>query len=196
MIKITTIQTMNHNIEIGSFVEVLDENFKGKVVQINNNEAVILTNDGFELSYFLHQLIPAVDDILIKQGSSYGAIESAKMQKITKNHHRVNTDKKTKKDEVVLEIDLHIEKLVKSFKHLTNFDILNIQVDTARRQLEFAIANRIPKIVFIHGMGEGVLKTELEYLFGRYPEISFQDANYRKYGLGATEIYIKQNVNL
>jgi len=79
---------------------------------------------------------------------------------------------------------------------MNNFDILNIQVDTARGQLEFAIKNRIPKIVFIHGMGEGVLKSELDYLLGRYPEISYQDANYRKYGLGATEVYIKQNPNV
>ncbi len=116
-------------------------------------------------------------------------------QKNTINYHKVNTEKKSKKDEIVLEIDLHIEKLVKNFKHLSNFDILNIQVDTARHKVEFAIKNRIPKLVFIHGMGEGVLKTELEYLFGRYPEISFQDANYRKYGLGATEVYVKQNPN-
>ncbi|MDP5096572.1 MAG: DNA mismatch repair protein MutS, partial [Flavobacterium sp.] len=27
-----------------------------------------------------------------------------------------------------------------------------------------------------------------------YDTISFQDANYQKYGLGATEVYIKQNV--
>ena len=85
--------------------------------------------------------------------------------------------------------------MVKKFKHLNNFDILNIQIDTARHQLEFAIKNRIPKVVFIHGMGEGVLKTELEYLFGRYHEISYKDANYRKYGLGATEVYVKQNPN-
>src|SRR5690606_22521849 len=133
------------------------------------------------------------DDSIIKQGSSYGTIESAKTQKITVNHHKVNSEKKSKKDEFVLEVDLHIEKLVKSFKHLSNFDILNIQMDTARGQLEFAIKNRIPKMVFIHGMGEGVLKSELEFLLGRYSEISFQDANYRKYGLGATEVYLKQN---
>jgi hypothetical protein len=33
----------------------------------------------------------------------------------------------------------------------------------------------------------------LDFLFGRYDTISFQDANYQKYGLGATEVYIKQN---
>ena len=186
---------MNKEINIGTFVEVLDEDFKGKVVKLMGDEAVILTNDGFELMYPIKQLILIGDDSIIKQGSSYGAIESAKTQKVTVNHHKVNTEKKSKKDEIVLEVDLHIEKLVKNFKHMNNFDILNIQVDTARGQLEFAIKNRIPKLVLIHGMGEGVLKSELEYLLGRYPEISFQDANYRKYGLGATEVYIKQNPN-
>jgi len=33
----------------------------------------------------------------------------------------------------------------------------------------------------------------LDFLLGRYDNISFQDANYQKYGLGATEIYFKQN---
>lgn len=186
---------MKKEIKVDDTVEVLDENFKGTVIKIVNNEALILTSDGFELPFEINQLILVGDGSVIKQASTYSAIEKAKVHKVVVNHHKVNTEKKSKKDEVVIEIDLHIEKLVKNFKHLTNFDILNIQVDTARHQLEFAIKNRIPKVVFIHGMGEGVLKTELEYLFGRYPEISFKDANYRKYGLGATEIYIKQNPN-
>ena len=48
--------------------------------------------------------------------------------------------------------------------------------------------------VFIHGVGEGVLKLELEYLFSRYDNVKFYDADYQKYGLGATEVYIYQNV--
>jgi dsDNA-specific endonuclease/ATPase MutS2 len=47
-------------------------------------------------------------------------------------------------------------------------------------------------MVFIHGKGEGVLKLELEYLLKRY-NVKFYDANYQKYGLGATEVYIYQN---
>lgn len=184
---------MEQKISIGSIVEILDDDFKGKVIRIHNNEATIETQDGFELVFPLSQLILIGDASIIRQGSSVRAIEDAKQAKVTVQHHRVNTEKKSKKEEFVLEVDLHIEKLVKSFKNLSNFDILNIQMDTARGQLEFAIKNRIPKMVFIHGMGEGVLKSELEFLLGRYSEISFQDANYRKYGLGATEVYIKQN---
>jgi dsDNA-specific endonuclease/ATPase MutS2 len=77
---------------------------------------------------------------------------------------------------------------------MSNYDILTLQMDTAKRQLDFAIRNRMPKLVFIHGVGEGVLKAELDFLLGRYVGISFQDANYQKYGLGATEVYIKQQV--
>lgn len=76
---------------------------------------------------------------------------------------------------------------------MSNFDILNIQMDSAKGQLDFAIKNRLPKIVFIHGVGEGVLKAELEFLFSKYNEITFKEASYQKYGLGATEVHIKQN---
>jgi dsDNA-specific endonuclease/ATPase MutS2 len=71
--------------------------------------------------------------------------------------------------------------------------MLNIQLDTAKNQLEFAIKKRIQKIVFIHGVGEGVLRTELETMLGRYDNLKFYDADYRQYGVGATEVYIFQN---
>ena len=93
----------------------------------------------------------------------------------------------------VPEFDLHIEKLVPNKRGMSNYDILTLQTETAQRHIEFAIRNRIPKIVLIHGVGDGVLKAELDFMLGRYDNISFQDGNYQKYGLGATEIYFKQN---
>ncbi|WP_308225043.1 Smr/MutS family protein [Flavobacterium sp. J372] len=102
-------------------------------------------------------------------------------------------EKKSRKDDITLEIDLHIEKLVKKKGGMSNYEILTLQSETARRQLDFAIANRIPKVVFIHGVGEGVLKAELEFLFGRYDNIIVSEADYQKYGLGALQVYIKQN---
>nr|WP_297309192.1 Smr/MutS family protein [uncultured Flavobacterium sp.] len=177
----------------GDKIAVLDDVMEGVVVGFKNDEVIIETTDGFELFFKANELIKIGDTSEINRASRYSDIEEAKAEKVIKNHHKINSEKKSRKEEFVLEVDLHIEKLVKSFKHMTNFDILNLQVDTARSQLEFAIKNRIPKIVFIHGMGEGVLKTELDYLFGRYTEVSYQDANYRKYGLGATEVFLKQS---
>jgi dsDNA-specific endonuclease/ATPase MutS2 len=93
-----------------------------------------------------------------------------------------------------MEVDLHIHQLVDSTRGLTNHEMLNIQLETAKRQLEFAIRKGIQKVVFIHGVGEGILKEELNYLFGRYENIKYYDAEYQKYGLGATEVYIYQNL--
>ena len=91
-----------------------------------------------------------------------------------------------------MEVDLHINKLVKSTRGLDNYDMLNLQLDTAKRKVEFAIQKRISKIVFIHGVGEGVLKSELQSLLNKYP-VKHYDASYKQYGLGATEVYVFQN---
>lgn len=192
IIKEMTISQWNK----GDKVAVLDDAIEGVIISVKNDDITIDTTDGFELTFKRSELIKVGDSSAINQASKFSDIEIAKVQKVTKNKHRVNIEKKSRKEEFVLEVDLHIEKLVKSFKHMTNFDILNLQVDTARGQLEFAIKNRIPRVVFIHGMGEGVLKEELDFLLGRYSEITFQDANYRKYGLGATEVFLKQKALL
>src|SRR5690606_17240604 len=93
-----------------------------------------------------------------------------------------------------MEVDLHIHQLTPSYKGMGNFEILNLQLETAKHRLEFAMAKRIQKVVFIHGVGEGVLREELYSLFRRYENVKYYDADYQKYGLGATEVYILQNV--
>ena len=92
-----------------------------------------------------------------------------------------------------MEVDLHIEKLVASTRGMSTYDILNYQLETARGQLEFALRKRLQRIVFIHGVGEGVLKAELNTLFRRYEGLRVQEADPSKYGMGATEVYIPQS---
>ena len=97
-------------------------------------------------------------------------------------------------NEVILEVDLHINQLIKSSRGMDNFDMLTLQLDTAKSKIEYALQKRISKIVFIHGVGQGVLKSELNSLLNKYP-VKYYDASYKKYGLGATEVYIYQNPN-
>ena len=92
-----------------------------------------------------------------------------------------------------MEVDLHIEKLVPDLRGMSAYDILDHQLDVARGQLEFALRKRIQRIVFIHGVGEGVLKAELHTLIRRYEGLRARDADYRTYGMGATEVYIPQS---
>ena len=174
-------------------VSVLDEAIEGVVVSVTTTAITIETTDGFLMQFAPNELlkINSNDDLktlIGKQGITKKNIDIQPPKK--QNTEKV---KVSKQDFGVPEFDLHIEKLVKSKGGMTNYDILNLQAETAKRHVEFAIKNRIPKIVFIHGVGEGVLKAELDFMLGRYEQITFQDANYQKYGLGATEVYFKQN---
>ena len=79
------------------------------------------------------------------------------------------------------------EKLSQKVKELETKIVL--KEDTIKQ-----ISKKIPKIVFIHGVGEGVLKSELQSLLNKY-SVKYYDASYKKYGLGATEVYVYQNSN-
>ena len=175
----------------GDKVTVLDDAIDGVVLSVKNNTVTIATSDGFELDFESNELIKMGNSAMNFNLGGQHLNQVLKEKEIPKPRSFIK-EKKTK-EMPVPEFDLHIEKLVKNFRGMSNYDILTLQSETAKRHIEFAIKNRIPKIVFIHGVGEGVLKAELDFLLGRYDNISFQDANYQKYGLGATEIYIKQN---
>ena len=176
--------------DIGDKVEVLDDLIVGVITAIEANEVVLETEDGFSLKFPIEQIVNVADEIKVTNHEA----ASAKMQKETPQKRTLKAPKAKERNAPKMEVDLHIHHLVKSTRGMSNFDILEIQLQTAKRQLEFAIKKRIQKVVFIHGVGEGVLKEELKYLFNKYENVKFYDAEYRKYGLGATEVYIFQNI--
>ena len=177
-------------LEIGNKVAVLDDVLKGMVIAINGDEISIETSDGMIFKFSSSELVKV--DIEQHELSKFSDINNALLkEKISQNPAKKSLFTKEKK-EVILEVDLHINKLVKSIRNLDNYDILNLQLDTAKSKIEFAISKRILKIVFIHGVGEGILKSELQSLLNKYP-VKHYDASYKKYGLGATEVYIFQN---
>lgn len=177
----------------GDQVTVLDDAIDGVVISVQNNEVLIETTDGFTMTFFVNELIKNNNTNELKQFISTNKSSLAFEGKEEPKKRSFVKEKKSRKDEFVLEVDLHIEKLVPNKRGMSNYDILNMQMETAKGQLNFAMRNRIPKLVFIHGVGEGVLKAELDFLLGRYDNLTYQDANYQKYGLGATEVYFKQS---
>ena len=189
-----TKKKMAQKFEIGDKVAVLDDDISGVVIKVQNNEISVETTDNFVMTFFVNELIKINNSNELSGFFSTQSLGSVLKDKEEPKKRSFVKEKRSRKDEFVLEVDLHIEKLVPSKRGMSNYDILTLQMETAKRQLDFAIKNRMPKVVFIHGVGEGVLKAELDFMLGRYDNISFQDANYQKYGLGATEVYIKQNV--
>lgn len=176
----------------GDTVSVLDDTITGVVKAIHGTTVLIETSDGFDLNYQQSELI-VIEDALQHNlfDMDVHSILSEKQSDKRKPKPVVKTGRKNKQPP--MEVDLHIHNLVDNTKNLSNYEMLNIQIDTAKRQLDFAISKRIQSVVFIHGVGQGILREELYTLFRRYDNIDFFDADYQKYGVGATEIYIFQN---
>lgn len=188
------------NFKVGDKVSVIDENISGVVTKLTGSSIIIESSDGFEFEFDAHELMLHNPDGYRDEKLSSGLFSEQSLDEVIKEKEafkkrNIPKIKPKERTQPAMEVDLHIHQLTNSTKHLSNHDMLTLQMDTAKRQLEFAIRKRIQKVVFIHGVGDGVLKTELEYLFGRYNNVKYYDADYQKYGLGATEVYIYQNVN-
>lgn len=88
------------------------------------------------------------------------------------------------------EVDLHIEKLNSNYKKMNKNEIMQTQITFFKQYLDSAIEKRLKKVVFIHGVGAGILKKEIEDILKQYSDIEYQDASILKYGIGATEVTI------
>ena len=104
---------------------------------------------------------------------------------------KTRIEKKEKKDDI-LEIDLHIDKLLDDTTGMQPKDILDYQVSKFRQTMEAHKKEKGKRIVFIHGKGEGMLRKELwKRLTLEYPSCDKQDASFLRYGFGATMVTIE-----
>lgn len=177
--------------KVGDQVEAIDDIVQGVVVKISGGQITVESKDGFLLKYTSDELLKVSGSNVIKV-SNFEVAKIKAEKEVPKNRHSRKIRPK-ERYAPQMEVDLHIDKLTPSTKGMTNFEMLNLQLDTAKRQLDFAIRKKIQKVVFIHGVGEGILKEELHYLFKRYENAKYFDADYQKYGMGATEVYFFQN---
>lgn len=173
----------------GDRVQLLDELTSGVVLAVTAEDLQLKTPEGFVLE------VPQKSVVLVPGSKAefldYSDFNSAPKESDTRPGKRKKTGRRSRQAPP-MEVDLHIEKLVPKSRGMDTMDILNHQLDAARGQLEFALRKRIQRIVFIHGVGQGVLKQELRTLFRRYEGLEVSDADPRLYGMGATEVYITQ----
>lgn len=118
-----------------------------------------------------------IDDIIIKE-------KEAKEQKTNHKSPKPSID--------IIETDLHIHELTDSTEGLSNTEMLEMQMDAFRKALLKALTTNSKRIVFIHGVGNGTLKTELRRELDRkYPKLYYQDASFKEYGFGATMVNLR-----
>jgi len=169
---------------IGDSVSVINDTMTGKVVAIAGEKISIECPDGFLYTFDVKELIAS------KEWNPLVLPNMKEDKAASKGSEKARF--KSKKGNMVKEVDLHIHELIYSEKGMSSYDKLSLQLKTVQRELELAIDKKQQKIIFIHGRGEGVLKKELRILCSKYP-VEYHDASYTEYGMGATEVIIFQN---
>ncbi|MFH1121302.1 MAG: DUF2027 domain-containing protein [Bacteroidota bacterium] len=90
------------------------------------------------------------------------------------------------------EVDLHISALRQDYTEMPQNEILIYQLDYFTRMLESAIAHNYAKVTFIHGIGNGILKTAIKSRLAGYDHLEIRNAPFAKFGYGAVEVVISQ----
>lgn len=89
-------------------------------------------------------------------------------------------------------VDLHIEKLVNDYMHLSNLEILTIQLKEFEKWYDNALVHKQKSLIIIHGVGKGKLKEEIHEILKSKKEVkSFINQYDARFGHGATEIFFK-----
>lgn len=113
-------------------------------------------------------------------------------QQLKESFFRGEDREETRMKQPPEEVDLHIENLRDDHHLLSAGEILAAQLSHVQHMLDAALVNRMPRIIFIHGVGNGTLRHELHRIVSRHPQVrTFMDAQKQKFGYGATEVVFK-----
>ncbi len=167
------------NLKEGDRVLFLDEKGGGVVLAIDSSEVVVEDQDGFERRVLPSQLV-------LEQKIAYQDPEFQKDEKLVKPIVRQPASE-------TIEVDLHLHELIRYQKRMTNHEKVTLQLNYAKESLENARRSGANRIILIHGVGAGTLKSALRKWLDTQTNLEYFDASVLEYGYGATEVKLWVN---
>ena len=194
---------MESQFKIGDFVRFLNDEGEGTIVSFSSEQsALVEDSSGFAFEHPLKELVKIENSK--HEFSQYNQVEPNTREMLDRNldAHAVKAASKDFKNRYkeraandfphnvdLFEVDLHIHELLDNFERMTNGEIVTIQMEHFERMLAIAEKKKVKKVIFIHGVGQGVLRAEIRsFIKSYYPQCEFLDGNYQRYGHGATEV--------
>lgn len=195
-------------VKVGDRVKFLNDVGEGVVIKVKTSIAIVEDESGFDHEYDFAELLPVGGEV--EEEERYGNnlpdmsevlardISEEKQKKLQeafdiKYANERATNQKRRGE--FMEVDLHFHELVEDMSGLKDRTKLDIQLNHFERMMRIAAEQRIRKVIFIHGVGQGVLRHQIRSrLEMYYPECSVRDANPREYGSGATEVLLGQSL--
>ena len=176
------------------------------VLRMEGELVVVEDEDGFERSVERRELIAALEpeveadkygntipDIATLLAQDVGEKRMRELQKEFEVRYQNSQATSMARRDAHMEVDLHIHELVDDQRGLPDRAKLAIQMDHFDRMMDIAKREKLRRIVFIHGVGQGVLRHQIRTsLDQHHPDCTYREGDPRKYGSGATEVWLGQ----
>jgi DNA-nicking Smr family endonuclease len=192
--------------KVGDKVRFLNDQGEGKILSFPRTDwALVEDETGFSYEHPLHELVAVTNWRVEWKG--YEKVQPDISEMLERNIDPELTKKADSEFKLLyknreasgarrkgetMEVDLHIHELTERHEHMENAQIVQIQLEHFERMLRIAEEKKVPRVIFIHGVGQGVLRAEIRKLISQYyPNATFMDASYSEYGYGATEVRLR-----
>ena len=178
--------------KVGDKVKVLNDPIEGIITKVKGSIAYV-ESDGFEYPFPLEELlsIDQQNNITFKSSNKKVKINQGRQEEYQTLSGKATSFIPKKNAFGVVEVDLHVQAIIDEYPDITRENALQYQLRHAKTSLTWAQHKNHRRIVFIHGVGEGVLKNHLVELFEQGYNLEIAEASYKLYGFGAMEVFLK-----
>jgi len=165
---------------VGEVISILHETGRYTIESIERDLIHVVDEHGFSLKVPINK---AVKIHFFKTGDVQ-----------TKEIDRAKPKKNKIDSEDTPELDLHFESFDSNKYDASAHEKFNIQMNTFKRFVNAHLKKKTKRILIIHGVGEGRLKSEILYCLRGRKGYDMYDANYSQRGVGASYIDIKVSI--
>ena len=190
----------------GDRVKFVNDVGTATVLRLDGDAVIVEDEDGFERTVERSELMDAGDRELDekKYGNKLpnvaqlltqevGERRMKELQRDFEVRYRHAQATSMSRRDAHMEVDLHIHELVDDQRGLADRAKLAIQMAHFERMMDIAKREKLRRIVFIHGVGQGVLRHQIRTALDRHhPDCNCREGDPRKYGSGATEVWLGQ----
>lgn len=178
---------MKNKYSIGDRVSILNEAMQGEILSIGPKGILVLRDDEFEEYFEANELVPVPPADFGLPSFHPDQIKRIVSEK-EKSSRKISSRKHQDPD--CWKIDLHLHELLPNSTGMSNYEIVQFQLGKCEKFIEKAIRQKVPKLIIVHGVGQGVLREEVHRLLKVYGVREYYDADYQEFGWGATEVIL------
>ena len=190
----------------GDLVKFLNDVGTATVLRVEGNVVIVEDEDGFERSVERAELMDAGDrdqdekkygnklpDVAQLLTQEVGERRMKELQRDFEVRYQHAQATSMSRRDAHMEVDLHIHELVDDQSGLADGAKLAIQMAHFDRMMDIAKREKLRRIVFIHGVGQGVLRHQIRTALDQHhPDCNYREGDPRRYGSGATEVWLGQ----